>query len=222
MTRPTRIAVFTGIGIAAVSLVISFHQRSQQSAPVVPQQNAGADNGAEKTLESAPGLAHPASTNGPPSSEVLRLRGEVGVLRKQADDLKASLAQAQQRTQQAGRVVQEVRAPLSEEYPKTPEAATTRIFQSLANGDLEKFVSDFGEPGVPKEMYDKVFGTDRVKAYLSQIDSVSVTGEPTNSFGPNMWFIPYKLHFKDGSEKDMQLHVGQDPRSQKWYFKGGI
>jgi hypothetical protein len=47
-------------------------------------------------------------------------------------------------------------------------------------------------------------------------------GQPTNSFGPNMYFVPYKIRFQDGSEKEFRLHIAQDPRTQKWYFKGGI
>jgi hypothetical protein len=37
-----------------------------------------------------------------------------------------------------------------------------------------------------------------------------------------MWFVPYKIRLQDGSEKEMQLHIAQDPATQKWFFKGGI
>ena len=47
-------------------------------------------------------------------------------------------------------------------------------------------------------------------------------GEPTNSFGPDMWFVPYTIRLGDGSEKSMRLHVAQDPATQRWYFKGGF
>lgn len=225
MTTRNRITASATIAIAVVVLVAILHQQSQQPAPVesevVQQRETAADNESQKPAETVPGLAHPDSASQPPSSELLRLRGEVSVLRRQADDLKASLAQVQQPRQTAGQA-QNLRAPLPEEYPKTPQAATTGIFQTLVKGDLEEFASNFGEPGVPKELYDKLFDTDHVKTYLAQIDSVTVEGEPTNSFGPNMWFVPYKLRFKDGSEKDMRLHVAQDPQTGKWYFKGGI
>jgi hypothetical protein len=155
-----------------------------------------------------------------PSTELLRLRGEIGVLRRQSEELKASAAAAQKPLQQAS-PPQEQQPTDAEEYPKSPEAATASIFETLMQADLEKFVRNFGEPGVPKEAYDKIFGQDRVKGYFAQIDSVTL-GQPTNSFGPNMWFVPYTLHFKDGQEKELRLHVAQDPRSQKWYFKGGI
>ena len=95
------------------------------------------------------------------------------------------------------------------------------MFDVLARGDLETFVKNYGEPGVPKEMYDKMFNDERVKNYLAGLQVVSV-GQPTNSFGPNMWFVPYKVRSQDGSEKEFRLHIAQDPRTQQWYFKGGI
>ena len=60
------------------------------------------------------------------------------------------------------------------------------------------------------------------RVWAPHADSVSVVGQPTNSFGSNMWFVPYRLRFKNGSEKEWQLHIAQDPQSQKWYFKGGF
>jgi hypothetical protein len=33
----------------------------------------------------------------------------------------------------------------------------------LGRGDLDAFFTNFGEPGVPKEMYDKIFNDDRIK-----------------------------------------------------------
>ena len=155
-----------------------------------------------------------------PSAELLRLRGEIGVLRRQAEELKVSAAPPRDPLQQVSSA-REQQPTDPEDYPKSPEAATTSIFETLMQADLEKFVRNFGEPGVPKEFYDKVFNSERVKGYFAEIDSVTL-GQPTNSFGPNMWFVPYKLHFKDGHEKELQLHVAQEPSSQKWYFKGGI
>ena len=150
-----------------------------------------------------------------PSQELLQLRGEVTRLRSQ-------VAKSEEKPRPARPAPQpEPSAPLPEDYPKTPEDATRGIFGVLSRGDLEKFITDFGEPGVTKEMYDKIFGDERIKQYLAGLEVVSV-GQPTNSFGPNMWFVPYKIRFQDGSEKEMRLHIAQDPRTQKWYFKGGI
>jgi hypothetical protein len=57
--------------------------------------------------------------------------------------------------------------------------------------------------------------------HLAGMEIVNL-GEPTNSFGPNIWFVPYKIRFKDGSEKEFRLHVAQDEQSQRWYFKCGF
>jgi hypothetical protein len=143
------------------------------------------------------------------------------MLRRQAADLNASLVKAQNAQPLRAGLNPEPQPPETEEYPKTPEAATQGIFNSLVQGDMEKFFTNFGEPGVPKDVYDKLFNDDRVRGYLAGIDTVTV-GEPTNSFSPGAYFVPYRIHFKDGTEKEMRLHVGQDPRSQKYYFKGGI
>jgi len=48
------------------------------------------------------------------------------------------------------------------------------------------------------------------------------SGTPTNSFGPNMWFVPYTIRFKNGSEKTFRLHVAQDSKTQRWILKGGF
>lgn len=56
---------------------------------------------------------------------------------------------------------------------------------------------------------------------LAGMEVVSL-GEPTNSFGPNMWFVPYKIRFKDGGQKDFRLHVAQDPKTQRWFSKAGF
>jgi RNA polymerase sigma factor (sigma-70 family) len=155
-----------------------------------------------------------------PSDELLRLRGEVGALRRQTNELKGLLASASQ-PRRATATQQQPSAPLPVDYPKTPEDATRGIFDVLSRGDLETFVKNFGEPDVDKELYDKTFGDEKLKQYLAGVQVVSI-GQPTNSFGPNLYFVPYKIRFPDGTEKNFRLHIGQDPRTQKWYFKGGI
>jgi hypothetical protein len=157
-----------------------------------------------------------------PSDELLRLRGEVGLLRQQTGELQGLLAKANTaQPRRSSPAQQQPPSALPEDYPKTPEDATRGIFDALSRGDLEKFFTNFAEPGVPKDMYDKMFGDERLKAYLAGVQVLSV-GEPTNSFGPNMWFVPYKIRLSDGTEKEMRLHIAQDPHTQKWYFKGGI
>jgi hypothetical protein len=217
----------TGLAAAimvCLSVAIVFQHRSESrlhaEQETLRQLNENLKSENERLSQSASRPSASKSPDESPSAELLRLRGEVGVLRRQAEELTASLAKAQNKPQQANRS-QEQQPAGAEEHPKTPQAATTSIFETLTQGDLEKFVRNFGEPGVPKESYDKIFSSELMNGYFAQIDSVTL-GQPTNSFGPNMWFVPYKLRFKDGHEKELQLHVAQDPRSQKWYFKGGI
>jgi RNA polymerase sigma factor (sigma-70 family) len=156
-----------------------------------------------------------------PGDELLRLRGENGVLRRQSNELQALLAQASRPEAQPVRFADQPQMPQVENYPKTAEAATEGIFDALSRGDLDQLFTNFGEPGVPKEMYEKMFGDEKAKNYLMGLKVISI-GQPTNSFGSNMWFVPYRIRLQDGSDKEFQLHVAQDPRTQKWYFKGGL
>lgn len=82
-------------------------------------------------------------------------------------------------------------------------------------------MTKFAEPGVPREVYDRMFNNPAMSNYMYGMKVVSV-GDPTNSFGPNMWFVPYTIELNDGTEKSFRLHVAQDPSSQRWYFKGGF
>ena len=154
-------------------------------------------------------------------NELLRLRGQVGVLRRQTNELGKLLANAPKFPPPGPNpVAQQASSALPEDYPKTPDGATKGIFETWARGDWNAFITNFAEPGVPSEVYDRIF-TDQLKSNLAGLEVVSI-GEPTNSFGPNMWFVPYKIRFKDGSEKEFRLHVAQDPRTQRWILKGGF
>lgn len=108
----------------------------------------------------------------------------------------------------------------SSDLPKSADEATRAIFEAWGRGDWKAFYSSFGEPGVSPEVYEKVFN-DRIKSALAGVEIVSL-GKPTISFGPNMWFVPYEIRFKDGGKKKFRLHVAQDPVTKHWYFKGGF
>ncbi len=206
----------------ATGLVLEHRSQVKLNAEnqALQQQMEGlqADNARLSTLAAQPQTAAPAAK---PSDELLRLRGEVGVLRQQSNELRSALASAQKAQNPAVPAQEEAPADLPEDYPKTPRAATKDIFQMLSRGDIMAFITNFAEPGVPKEVYERMFGSERVKDYLAGLQVLSV-GQPTNSFGPNMWFVPYKIRLSDGTEKEMQLHIAQDPLSGKWFFKGGI
>jgi RNA polymerase sigma factor (sigma-70 family) len=103
------------------------------------------------------------------------------------------------------------------ENPKTADEATRAIFEAWGRGDWNTFAA-FWEPGAPP--VDSLFN-DEIKRSLAGLEIVSL-GKPTNSFGPNMWFVPYKIRFSNGQVKEFRLHVAQDPKTKRWYFKGGF
>jgi RNA polymerase sigma factor (sigma-70 family) len=165
-----------------------------------------------------------ADTKSPPDehlNELLRLRGEVGVLRRQKTELENSLANVRNSQPRRPNPVTEQQPPptLSDDYPKTADGATRGIFESFARGDWDAFYAKFDVDG-GREFWDKAF-TDEMKSNLLGMEVVSI-GTPTNSFGPNMWFVPYTIRFKDGNQKTLRLHVAQDPRTQRWILKGGF
>ena len=153
--------------------------------------------------------------------ELMRLRGEVGVLRQKTNELERALANARPRPQGRDPGSQPQESALDEDYPKTAEGATKGIFDTFARGDWNAFMTKFAKPGVPREVYDRMFNNPAMSNYMYGMKVVSV-GDPTNSFGPNMWFVPYTIELNDGTEKSFRLHVAQDPSSQRWYFKGGF
>lgn len=158
-----------------------------------------------------------ASGSNPNQAELLRLRGEIGVLRRENAELKKSQAGTQTRAvQSASRAVE---APgLPADYPTTPDAATRSIFELMAGGDWNGFTNIDIDGG--REAFEQALGQD-MKERLKGMQIVSL-GQPTNSFGPNMWFVPYTIRFQDGKEKSFRLHVAQDPTTQRWILKGGF
>ncbi len=155
--------------------------------------------------------------------ELLRLRGEVGVLRRKTNELTSLLANSRDAQPRNPNSAVDSQHPsvMPEDYPKTADGASKSILDTLTRGDLNAFFTNFGEPGVPREMYDKMFTDPKITNWLASIDSVTF-GQPTNSFGPNMYFVPYTMTFKNGEQKEWKLHVAQDPRTQRWFFKGGL
>jgi hypothetical protein len=145
-------------------------------------------------------------------TEILKLRGQIGVLRRENEELKKS----QTRTQVASGMGQSAGPPA--DYPTAPDGATKSIFELMARGDwgaLTNFDVDGG-----REKFEEALG-DNMKEQLRGLEIVSI-GQPTNSFGPNMWFVPYTIRFQDGSEKSLRLHVAQNPKTQRWILKGGF
>lgn len=154
-------------------------------------------------------------------NELLRLRGQVGVLRGQKAELENSLANMRKSQPRGSNPVaqQQPQSALRDEYPKTADGAAKGIFESIALGDWDAFYSKFDVDG-GRELFDKALTTE-AKSSLLGLEVVSV-GTPTNSFGPNMWFVPYTIRFKNGDVKTMRLHIAQDSQTQRWILKGGL
>jgi RNA polymerase sigma factor (sigma-70 family) len=103
--------------------------------------------------------------------------------------------------------------------PKTPDEAARAILEDWARGDWDAFYAKFGEPGVSRATYDKKFNKE-LRSLLAGLQIVSL-GEPSNSFGPDMWYVPCKIRLKDGRETEGKLHVAHPPETERWYYKGG-
>lgn len=154
-------------------------------------------------------------------NELAQLRGDRELLRRQNSELEKRLADTSNpKPQDQNPPAQSPpTAPLPADYPKTPDDATRSIFGSWARGDWDSFFTNFEVDG-GREFWDQAIN-DEMKSNLLDMEVVSI-GEPTNSFAPNMWFVPYTIRFQNGSEKSLRLHVAQDPKTQRWILKGGF
>ena len=211
------IAVLAGAGIYQTiqNSKLRAESRSQQ------QQIATLKSENESLASRPPPTAAANALPNDQFNELLRLRGQVGVLNRQKTELETSLVKARTPQPPATNPVTEPppQPALPEGYPKTADAATKGIFESFALGDWDAFYAKFDVDG-GREFFDKALSPEAKNGLLG-LEVVSI-GTPTNSFGPNMWFVPYTIKFKNGNEKTMRLHIAQDPSTQRWIFKGGF
>jgi len=155
------------------------------------------------------------------NDELARLRSEVGALRRQTNQLHALAAKAGVARQQSATADPDaVLAVLPADNPQTPQAATQTVLSLFSRGDADEFFRYFGQPG-GKQMYDDIFADEHAKSLIG-MQVVSI-GEPTtNNIDPSMWMVPYKVRLQDGTERERELRMVQDPNTQRWYFKGGL
>jgi hypothetical protein len=210
------------VGMAAVSVIQHQAQVKLRDSNQALQEQVDALRTENARLSNpAPQAGSPQFLANDEGRELLRLRGAVGALRRQTNELGELLAQERNVQPRNTNPTAERQAPaLPADYPKTADGATTNIFGAWARGDWDGFFTNYGQPGVPREFYDQMFN-DQQKSNLVGMQIVSV-GQPTNGFGPNHYFVPYTVRFQDGSEKALRLSVKQDPESQRWYFDGGF
>lgn len=155
------------------------------------------------------------------TEELARLRSEVAALRHQTNQLQALALKAGIRPPPPATAdPDQVLAVLPADYPQTPQAATQTLLGLFGRGDADEFFRYFGQPG-GKKMYDDIFADEHAKSLIG-LQVVSI-GEPTtNDIDSSMWMVPYKVRLQDGTERDRQLRLVQDPDTQRWYFKGGL
>jgi RNA polymerase sigma factor (sigma-70 family) len=109
--------------------------------------------------------------------------------------------------------------PAGPDDAKAAKEATRGIFEDWAREDWDAFFAAAVPPG-QREAYEKVF-TAEVKRTLAGLQIVNL-GEPQIGENPGMWYVPYKIRFQDGQEREFKLHVAQDLRTRSWYFLGGF
>ncbi len=227
-----KLMIWSKTKTAAVSLVVAGMATvsviQYQAQVKLREENQSLQQQMDSLQAANPGSSSVAAQDGNPqplpgdaSNELLRLRGEVGLLRRQTNELGGMLAIVRKSQSRGLNPAEQQTSALPDDYPKTPDGATKSMFETLARGDFNGFFTNFAEPGVPREIYDKLFGDPVKSNYLYGMEVESI-GQPTNSFGSNMWFVPYKVRFSDGTEHEFRLHVAQDPMSQRWFFKGGF
>lgn len=155
------------------------------------------------------------------TNELARLRSEAAALRHQTNQLQSLAAKAGIRHPQSATADPDaVLAVLPADNPQTPQAATQTLLGLFGRGDADEFFRYFGQPG-GKQMYDDIFASEYAKRLIG-LQVVSI-GEPTtNNIDPSMWMVPYTVRLQDGSERQRNLQLIQDPNTLRWYFKGGL
>ena len=218
------------VGLAAVSLVQhrlqvrieNENQTLRQRVESLQGDNDRVTNLLAQANGSAVVRAHP-------SAELLRLRGETGMLHRQTNELQLLIAYADNDQPRHPASPRE-EAPLPADYPAAIADAAKDMFHALSGGDLEQVFTNFSPPGVSREKAEKTFALyfrdEQGNNTLAGVELLSL-GEATNSYygmslGPNKWVVPCRLRLPDGSEEASEMLIGRDPGSPKWYFLGGL
>jgi RNA polymerase sigma factor (sigma-70 family) len=215
----TTLAVAIGTGIYETrqnSALREENKSLQQQVAKIQSENESLSN-----RLTASGETQSLSAGDEQFNELIRLRGEVETLHRQNAEFGKRLADVNNPKSQDPNPPEQsaITAPLPADYPKTPDSAAQTIFETWGKGDWDSFFTNFEVDG-GREFWDQAVN-DEMKSNLVNMEVVSI-GEPTNSFAPNMWFVPYVIKFQDGTAKSARLHVAQDPKTKRWILKGGF
>jgi RNA polymerase sigma factor (sigma-70 family) len=222
------VAVMAGAGIYQARQAAQLREQNQtlqqQQAPLAEQIQQLQTERDDATNRLAGLLAESSwRKSNSNQNELLKLRGEAGVLRRQNGELETALASlrgSQPKNKQLDREQGSPPPPLPADYPKTGDGATKAIFDTWAKGDWDSFFTNFGHPLLSREQYDQVFN-EKFKNFLAGMEVESI-GQPTNGFFQGHYFVPYKIRFQNGEEKEGRLSIKQDSETKRWYFDGGF
>jgi RNA polymerase sigma factor (sigma-70 family) len=217
------LAFVAGVGIYEAHQASTLREQNrilqQQQAPLADQLRQLQSECEDATNRLASLLAENEQLKSNPNqTELLRLRGEVGVLRSQIEELKHAQTKPKNSPTQASNPAPPTALPA--DYPTTADGATKGIFDTWARGDWNSFSTNFTESGVPLDSYL----TEEMKSNLVGMEIISI-GEATNWLSNGnikKWFVPYDIRFKDGSEKKFRLSIGQDKTTGRYFFDGGF
>jgi outer membrane lipoprotein-sorting protein len=92
----------------------------------------------------------------------------------------------------------------------TPEQTTRAFFEACGHGDWNEV-----------SKYSPVPFNDRIKEALGGLQIVSI-GESFKSESYPGVFVPYEIKFKNGESQKQNLALKKDPKSNRWYFDGGL
>jgi RNA polymerase sigma factor (sigma-70 family) len=217
--------VISGLVVAAAATIVVIHYQTQAKLRAeneeLRQRMAQLQSGSESPASQPVAKADSTSRSDERLQELLRLRGEVGVLRSQTNELASALAAYRRRLHPPDtRTDPDHPYPLSEDYPKTADAAAKGILEAWQRAEWDKFYRWFGAPG-SAGVFDEVFHDPEKSNYLAGMEIVSI-GQPTNNTPDStVWYVPYTIQFQ-GYPKSGRLQVEQDPMTQRFFLKGGF
>jgi hypothetical protein len=90
------------------------------------------------------------------------------------------------------------------------------FFDALGKGDWSKMAS-LCQPGYA---LGESLNSEE-KDYFRGLQVLSL-GEPFKKVSYGGVYVPYRIRFRDGEEKEFNLAVRNDNPKQKWYFDGGF
>ena len=106
--------------------------------------------------------------------------------------------------------------PVTAQQAAQAKQTARDFFDALGKGDWDK-IAGLCPPGYP--LGDAL--SSEQKDYFKDLQVLSL-GEPFKQPPYSDIYVPYRIRFRDGEEKEFNLAVRNDNAKQKWYFDGGF